>query len=228
LAKLNHQQYLELRRDAKVLANENDGHGDKVLRLRDGKMLKLFRLKSLFSSALFKPYSKRFLHNALALQKLGVPTITGLTEYHIPSIKRTAALYDPLPGDTLRDIIQQDGGLSVELAQSLGKFFALLHQLGIYFRSTHLGNIVYTPDKQWGLIDVADMRFYNRSLPMNLRLRNFQHLCRYHIDATPLLATLSDSQFILSYIESAVTQVDSPKNLGEELIAALPSIKPKK
>lgn len=50
---IDHSTYEALRKGAHVL--EADGSGDKVLRLADGRMLKLFRRKRLLSSALFSP-----------------------------------------------------------------------------------------------------------------------------------------------------------------------------
>ena len=47
---IDHSTYEALREGAHVL--EADGSGDKVLRLADGRMLKLFRRKRLLSSAL--------------------------------------------------------------------------------------------------------------------------------------------------------------------------------
>lgn len=50
---IDYPSYLQLRDNAEVL--EADGHGDKVLRLRDGSFLKLFRRKRLISSAALFP-----------------------------------------------------------------------------------------------------------------------------------------------------------------------------
>ncbi|MDP0983907.1 hypothetical protein, partial [Klebsiella variicola] len=55
---------------------EKDSYGPKVYLLTDGNILKLFRRKRLLSSALFRPYSKRFIDNAVELQKRGIPTLT--------------------------------------------------------------------------------------------------------------------------------------------------------
>ncbi|MGH8426151.1 MAG: toluene tolerance protein, partial [Pseudomonas fluorescens] len=52
---LDHTRYLALREGAQVL--EADGSGDKVLRLTDGSILKLFRRKRLLTSAAWYPYA---------------------------------------------------------------------------------------------------------------------------------------------------------------------------
>ncbi|MGE8067179.1 toluene tolerance protein [Pseudomonas sp. NPDC089569] len=162
---------------AKVL--EADSFGPKVYLLQNGNILKLFRRKRFFSSALFRPYSKRFIDNALELEKLGVPTLQVLQYYRLESPGMTAVLYQPLPGETLRQIAGKEGFTWPQALPDLAGLIRNLHQSGIYFRSLHLGNIVVTPDNRMGLIDVADMRFLRGPLPRHLIKRNLQHFARY-------------------------------------------------
>lgn len=162
---------------AKVL--EADSYGPKVYLLQDGNILKLFRRKRIFSSALFRPYSKRFIDNALELQKLGVPTLQVLQHYRLQAPGMTAVLYQPLPGQTLRQVASKHGFNWPQALPELAALIRSLHQSGIYFRSLHLGNIVITPDNRMGLIDVADMRFLRAPLPRHLIKRNLQHFARY-------------------------------------------------
>lgn len=162
---------------AKIL--EKDSYGPKVYLLADGNILKLFRRKRFFSSAMFRPYSKRFIDNALGLQKRGIPTLTVLDSFQLDAPGMTAVLYRPLPGETLRQIASKEG---FDWEQNLEPLVALirrLHAAGIYFRSLHLGNIVVTPDNQMGLIDVADLRFLRAPLSQALVKRNLQHFARY-------------------------------------------------
>lgn len=158
---------------------EADSYGPKVYLLADGDILKLFRRKRLFSSALFRPYSKRFIDNAAELRKRGIPTLTVLKFFELSAPGMTAVLYRPLPGQTLRQMASQK---DFDWQQNLEPLVALirrLHVAGIYFRSLHLGNIVITPDNEMGLIDVADMRFLRAPLPPRLIKRNLQHFARY-------------------------------------------------
>jgi len=158
---------------------EADSYGPKVYLLPDGNILKLFRRKRLFSSALLRPYSLRFIQNAARLKKLGVPTLDVLAFYKLPTPGMTAVLYRPLPGKTLRQLSNQEG---FSWQQSLPALVELIHDLhasGVYFRSLHLGNIVVTPENTMGLIDVADMRFLRSPLPRSLARRNLQHFARY-------------------------------------------------
>ncbi|MBC3950772.1 toluene tolerance protein [Pseudomonas folii] len=191
---LEHIVYIKMREGAAVL--EADREGDKVLRLADGTMLKLFRRKRLLTSALWFPYAQRFADNceALRARKIQCPTVRKV--YRIPSIKRDAVHYDPLPGNTLRQlIIENPDGLRAKL----GEFVANLHNQGIYFRSAHMGNIVLTPDNTLGLIDIADLRAQRKPLSKGLRLRNFKHMLRYEGDREWLL---KDQEFPHHYFRS--------------------------
>ena len=158
---------------------EKDSYGPKVYLLTDGNILKLFRRKRFFSSALLRPYSKRFIDNAVKLQERGIPTLTVLEYFQLDAAGMTAVLYSPLPGETLRQIANKEG---FDWEQNLDPLVALirrLHTAGIYFRSLHLGNIVVTPDNRMGIIDVADMRFLGAPLPRHLVKRNLRHFARY-------------------------------------------------
>lgn len=184
MKKLSKDDYAALREGATVI--EADYFGDKVLLLADGTYLKLFRVKRLLSAARFYPYSKRFVKNARKLVEKGIPTVTVIESYRIPSARRTAVHYYPLTGKTLRKL----GNIDMIIANKLGKFIRGLHDKGIYFRSLHLGNIVVTQENRLGLIDVADMKIYREPLSEELRLRNFQHCARYQEDRLQLEAHL--------------------------------------
>tara|TARA_B110000503_G_C7128755_1_gene405861 strand:+ start:50 stop:691 length:642 start_codon:yes stop_codon:yes gene_type:complete len=186
MKKLYKEDYLTLRKGAKVI--ESDTHGDKVLILADGTYLKLFRVKRLLTSARLSPYSTRFAKNATKLVKLGIPTLNVNAVYRIPAIRRTAVHYYPLTGSTLRNL---QNGIDITLADKLGRFFRELHDKGVYFRSLHFGNIVLTPENQLGLIDISDMKLYGKSLSENQRIKNFQHTARYVKDQLLLKSHLN-------------------------------------
>lgn len=173
---LDNKQYLKMRAGADVTAA--DEHGDKVLLLKDGTYLKLFRVKRLFTSARLFPYWRRFEKNAEALHALGVPTLKVIESIRLPEIDRTAVHYEPLPGNILREVPDFDA----RLVSRLGAFIKELHDKGVYLRSMHLGNVVLTPEDELGLIDIADMKVYGGALRKGLRLRNLHHLWRYEQD----------------------------------------------
>lgn len=199
LQPLNEAEFARLSQGAEVL--EQDAHGLKVLRLTDGDMLKLFRVKRRWSSARFSPYSKRFCRNALRLARLGVPTVSVKAWYQLPQPGMTAVLYSPLPGRTLRQVAGS-AMLDGALLDKLGAFVASLHRKGIYFRSLHLGNIVLTPADELGLIDIADLGIRPWRLLCGQRLRNFRHLCRIETDQA-LLGRAGWEAFARAYLAAA-------------------------
>ena len=175
---LNHDDYEQLIHAARVI--EADGHGPKVYELADGSMLKLFRQKRLISYASIYPYAQRFYDNCIALKALSIPCPEPIALLNIPSIKRHAVHYFPLPGKTVRELLKtSDNSALPHLRLMLGEFIADLHELGIYFRSVHMGNIILTPDRKLGLIDVADLKLMGKSLSKPQRTRNFRHITRY-------------------------------------------------
>jgi len=176
LNKLTDAELATLIDGARVL--EGDSFGPKVYRLANGNFLKLFRRKRLLSSALLQPYSVRFLNNAKRLHKLGIPTLTPLNGFQLQKPSMTAVLYQPLPGETLKDIYLAAPERLRNLLPELTAFIRKLHRLGIYFRSLHLGNIVLTPEGVLGLIDIADLSIQRRPLSKAKRKRNLAHFER--------------------------------------------------
>jgi hypothetical protein len=174
--KLDHSDYLALRENCKVI--EQDGFGDKVMILQDGTFLKLFRRKRLITSAAIWPYAQRFADNAKKLEELGIPCPKIIQVYRIPSIERDAVHYHPLPGTTLRDLHQGIAEYPEDLRERFLKFVEHIQDLGVYFRSIHLGNVVLTPEEELGLIDISDMKIFNRPLSQWQRKRNFEHMVR--------------------------------------------------
>lgn len=158
---------------------EQDSFGPKVYLLANGDYLKLFRRKRWLSSALLCPHSRRFLANAAALGKLGVPTLEPRQLFRLDKAGWTAVTYRPLPGQTLNQLLKSGEESWESLVQPLARFINQLHLQGIYFRSLHLGNIVRTPEGTLGLIDIADMRVRRAPLGRSLVRRNREHFDKY-------------------------------------------------
>ncbi len=162
---------------------EEDGLGPKVQRLENGNFLKLFRGRRCYTSGSFNPYSERFAVNSERLQGMGIAAPKILDLYQLKD-GSTAVLYQPLPGQTLRQVMQSMGSPAVRqaLVERFGKFLAVLHDKGIYFRSLHLGNVLLMDDGEFALIDIADMHLYPSALRIALRQRNLRHMQRYPED----------------------------------------------
>ncbi|WP_338800638.1 O-antigen ligase family protein [Pseudomonas sp. RSB 5.4] len=162
---------------------EEDGLGPKVLRLTDGSFLKLFRRRRWYTSGSFNPYSERFAVNSEQLRQVGIPTPQILNLYRLDD-GSSAVHYAPLPGHTLRQVLQSITAPAVRqaLVERFGKFMAQLHEKGVYFRSLHLGNVLVLEDGEFGLIDLADLRIYPTPLSLSMRQRNLRHMQRYTVD----------------------------------------------
>ena len=172
---LSLEEFNELTQNSIVLAD--DEYGKKVLELTDHSIIKLFRVKRFISQATIYSPARRFAKNAKRLQQLNIPTISLIDLYNIKSIKRTAVHYQQLEGVTVREYLQSNPIEDKFLAQ-LGEFIAHLHAKGVFFRSAHFGNIIVTPDKQLGLIDISDMSISRFSLGYFKRIRNLKHIFR--------------------------------------------------
>ncbi|MRI31956.1 toluene tolerance protein [Endozoicomonas sp. OPT23] len=195
LERLSLNEFNGMKEGAEIIEKDHDG--DKVLRLKDGSFIKIFRVKSLISQAWFWPYSMQFARNAEKLIARGVQTVDITGCYRLKGWKETAVHYQPLPGKNLRQVFPTLDTHSVkELTGQLASYYADLQQKGIYFRSLHLGNILQLPDKTLGLIDIADMRFSRGPLDTEQRLRNLKHLARYSQDVEYLT---QDDTFCSTY-----------------------------
>jgi len=176
---LSLHEFNKLTQSSIVLAD--DEYGKKVLELVDHSIVKLFRVKRFISQATFYSPARRFAKNAKRLIQLNIPTINLIDLYNIKSIKRTAVHYQQLEGVTVREYLQENP-IEDEFLAKLGKFLAQLHDKGIFFRSAHFGNIIYNPQKEFGLIDISDMSISHFSLGYFKRIRNLKHIFRIKED----------------------------------------------
>lgn len=158
---------------------EQDVRGLKVVRLSNGDFLKIFRARRWLSGARMYSHARRFYRNALRLQARNIPTVTVKSLHHLSTAGHTAIIYQPLSGRTLRQLICSELSVVQALAEKLGRFLAELHDQGIHFHSLHSGNVLLTPDGQFGLIDISDMTIYPWSLQCATRVRSFIRLGKY-------------------------------------------------
>jgi serine/threonine protein kinase len=186
---LNEQEFARLTEGSKVI--ESDGNSPKVMRLADGRYLKYFRRKHLISRNLIVSAAVRFARHARRLARMRIPTLTVEGLHRIHGSADTIAVYQPLPGQSLRDLLC-NGDASTALMHRVGGFIAQLHERGIYFRSLHPGNIIVDVGG-FGLIDLLDMQFQSRPLSRWQRRRNWQHFLRTRVDWPFLSQPLIDA-----------------------------------
>ncbi|MFW9079280.1 O-antigen ligase family protein [Pseudomonas sp. P2757] len=205
----------QLSSNAQVI--EEDGLGPKVLRLVDGSFLKLFRRRRWYTSGSFNPYSERFAVNSEQLRTMGIPTPQVLNLYRLED-GSSAVHYQPLPGHTLRQVLQSITAPAVRgaLVERFGKFMAQLHEQGVYFRSLHLGNVLVLEDGEFGLIDLADLRVYPSPLSLSLRQRNLRHMQRYTVDKRWLFEEHLDALLEGYAVTASKSAVD---NLRRQVLA---------
>lgn len=200
MMKLDYPALSKLIVNSKVLISDNTG--PKVLQLANNNCLKFFRLKSYFSSGLYYHYADRFIFNANKLRSLHIPSVRIINSYLIPKdfIKQSkltkAVEYTYISGHSLRDLIQ-DNLFTAEHAREFGSFMAKLHKLGVYFRACHFGNILFDDSqlesyKQFALIDIENLVFYNNPLSQKKIARNFSQMTRYQQDKDWLLKYKSE------------------------------------
>lgn len=218
MKKLDLADYERMVVGAKMLSA--DKHGDKVLALPDGYFVKVFRRKRRLSSSLILPYAKRFERGARKLRERHVPTVQVVSSYRVKSIGRDLVFYCPLEGKPLRDALRELNNPKSLIARFAG-FFASLHERGIYFRATHFGNVLLTPDGEFGLIDVSEVYFYRSALSLSKRVRNFKVILRYREDREAILSFGFES-FLDSYFENSTVPEDARKSFVRWLWRVLP------
>ena len=197
---LSLDEYQKLAERSIVL--ERDKHGVKVLETPEGNIVKLFRRKRFFSSALLKSYSSRFVENAKALKKLGFHTVDVEKEVYCKPIQRSLLIYRPIPGQTLRSALQTPGSHN-QIFEQFIILLAQLHDKGVLFRSIHLNNIIFKDIMSpLGLIDIADMRIMAAPLSSHARIRNFRHLNRYKVDQSSI-KTFGVDRFMEIYFKTS-------------------------
>ena len=166
-------------------ALEKDPRGIKVVQLKNGDILKIFRARNLFSANRLYSHARRFCRNAERLTVRNIPTVRIKNLYHFKTNNSAAVLYSPLEGKTLSHLIHRES-FDLNLAEKLGDFLTELHQKGIHFHSLHTGNIVQTPEGHLGLIDISDLTIYAWPLFYSTRVRSFKRLCRNKDDIKKL------------------------------------------
>lgn len=193
---------------------EGNDHDLKVMRLADGSYLKYFRRKRLISRDLMVAAAVRFARHARRLVRMQIPTLTVLGLHRIGGSVDTVAVYRPLPGRSLRQLLAA-GEVDAQLMNGVGAFIAQLHRRGIYFRSLHPGNIIID-GPVFGLIDLLDMRFKGRPLTRWEQRRNWLHFLRTSEDRRHLSCELIDA-LLIGYRDAAQLSAKQSQRIAEHV-----------
>jgi len=220
---LDAEDYRALIADADLL--REDGYGPKVYQKHDGRIVKLFRIKRWLSSAVFYPYTLRFLHNSRRLRRMGIACVEVDDVFYCHAIRRHGLVYPRLEGTPLDELLDSSSEAARQLFCDYAAFVARLHAQRIYFRSLHPGNILLLPDGGFGLIDVADMRFPWLPLSPSRRRRNFRHMFR-SVEFRQALKRLPGALFVTAYLEATDLHSTQKAELGRQLLREIQALEP--
>ncbi|WP_313506119.1 toluene tolerance protein [Stutzerimonas kunmingensis] len=170
---------------------EQDTRGPKVAALENGLFLKIFHTRRHPVLARLWPSASRFQRNTMRLRQIGIAAPNVVDVFWLDASRGlSGCLYTPLPGESIESLHTRSPSETRALLPALAAFVRTLHHQGIYFRSLHLGNILYLGHSNFGLIDVLDMQFKRRPLSRWLVRRNLahleKHLHRHKVSGFPL------------------------------------------
>ena len=171
----------------------------KLFESEAGEIIKIFYpRKKRFSSDRYKPYALRFCKNAEALQLRGFITPRINTLQYCPDLNVYVLAYTKLPGVDLRVFSTDNTAVIADVAE----FIAKLHRHGIFFRAIHLENLLRLNNGDLALLDIVDIQFKKRAIPVYLRFRNLKHLFCVKEDR-PFWANYGIANFLKIYFKSA-------------------------
>lgn len=206
--------YDNLISQGKVL--ETDPWGTKVVETEDQKIIKIFRLKRVYSSALLFPYACRFKRNATQLKKKGIETIDVESIVYCRAEQRHVLTYKKIAGLPVKALVEKQNE-AAEFIEQLIKFVVGLHKKGIYFRSLHFGNVIVNTEGEMALIDIADLRIFPWSLSLNQRIKNWKRLLKYSFEKD-VISQFGNDRFFDSYAELSNLSADQTARLKKILI----------
>lgn len=187
-----------------------------IIETANGTIVKFFYHRKLISSNRFSPYALRFYRNAKRLAQREVLTVDVVDVFCIAEKQCHVVIYHKLPGADIRELLSQHVNVLPEVA----KFLAQLHRKGIFFRSVHLGNLLYFKGAI-ALLDIADVDFKRDSLGVWHRARNMAHLLNNETDK-PALKTFGIEKFLRIYLEHSDLTDKQKKKFTTALLRRLP------
>jgi hypothetical protein len=157
---------------------------------------KVWYPKRRWSSDRLWPYQDRFRRALRLLRERGFLVPVERAHGQVEGTGIRFVIYEWLDGTPLRSL-----GDEVRI-RTLATFAADVHRRGVYFRGLHLGNIIVRPDGQLALLDVSDIRFLDRPLPLRMRVRNLGILCSHPEDLEFMLDG-NWSDLVMAYCRAA-------------------------
>jgi serine/threonine protein kinase len=173
LKRISVPEYEQLVQNSVSLANKGGRPG--ILLTPHHLIIKHTYKRNWWSSSTVWPYPMRFKKNAVRLLAMGFTAPTVKAVFNFPPGQCYLTIYSHLPGITVRELSQQG---EVTHLQKLPQFIENLHDRGVYFRDIHTANLLYQPNQQFALLDIASVKIYPTPLNLRQRVRNMIHLIR--------------------------------------------------
>lgn len=161
------------------------------------EIVKFFYKRKRISTSILKPQAKRFQKNGIKLQQLQIKAPLVKEIFYCKAISGHLVTYDMIEGEDYREIC---GKGDVDTLSTLPGFLNHLHELGVYFRAIHLGNLILTPSGEIALVDISDLSIRSGRLSVFRRARNLAHL----IDTTEDMGYFKQyslDKFLAEYFE---------------------------
>lgn len=178
---------------------ERDGRGPKVVALENQLFLKIFHTRRHPTLARLHPAALRFARNARLLESVGIAAPTIVESFWLDRTQGlSGCLYQPLPGVSLEKLFEQNPSEIHRLLPELASFIRQLHEKRLYFRSLHVGNILWMAEDRFGLIDFLDLKRNKLPLTRWHVRRNLRHLIN-HLERRKLLDFPATELFELYY-----------------------------
>jgi serine/threonine protein kinase len=164
-------------------------------------IIKLFyRKRRLFSSDRIKPQAIRFCDNIQSLSANGYAVPKLIKIQYCSDLGIYLIYYHKIEGQDIRSLAR---GGNINIIHDAIKFIAHLHKNGVFFRSIHLENLLYTVDGKIALLDVSDLKIKSKSLTIYLRYRNLKHLFLQEPYDKEIWKNFGINQFLTLYFRSA-------------------------
>ena len=210
---LSVEDYDGLTAGATVIRSDEDG--PRLLSASDGRIVKVMRSRGFLSADTFGGAARRFVANAARLHELGIRAPEPDGPFRCKSVKGHIVMYQRLNHETIRDEHARDN-TPEDMLLRLPAFISELHDKGVFFEALNLGNIIYSADQPYGLIDIDAVSFSGSPLNARKRVTNLIELMSDSGDRQ-ILVDYGLERLIAEYLDNCGMQHADRVSLVEKL-----------
>lgn len=165
-----------------------------------GQVVKfLYRKTNIFSRKKFINIAKKIKRYAAKLAQLEIPSITITSLKYYASKHCDILAYKEIPGVSLLDTLNNGADIAKVISE-LAKYVATAHEKGLFFGDLSLRNIIETQNQQLALIDIQDLKFYKKSVPITKRVFDLVNLFK---EALAVFVAFGAQQFFVLYFANS-------------------------